>query len=710
MDISTGSTRLHSHDNTTAPPRRLTIGRAGALTLAVYAVILAGAVALRLLLVPMYYPVLHSNLETYRFLHTLEVRDDAPPGASAFGSAGDLNRDNNYVGYPPVQLQVHAMTQRIVEANTPFPMPNDYILGARYASVIASILTTVFMAGLGWYLARPLGAGAAFMAGLALLLVWGFGADGVHIGNQALIDPLLYPYIPLIMLASVYAIRQDAPWAVLAALALNIVAIYTKYVVVYALVFPAAALLVLVWRRGTPGGVIGRLWRGIVALWPWLAVMAVLSAVSLYWLVFVNNMFGLQNYEARNFYDSGLSNAFSLQRNWVNLWPTLQWTTGAWAFGGALVGGAAAWIYSRRRGLPTFEVYIPAVVLVYAAIGFMLISSVRAFENAAMLRYTLAPMIGLLAVWGLCLGQMVAALAHLLRGRPAVLRYGAPLLVTGALLLPPMTAAVQGNTANYRAFQQVSLEEIIWAWSDATLADLEGKIMMDGRDTSWVKLLYSRVLTGYDGGTPFNFIHVQGIPEVGTPESYWHEAGISYFVLSDEVADEPEIAAFVQDLALLKTFPEGDNRQRSYVYRMLPPQVSTDAVFGGHIRLAGYDLNSDTLAPGDVLAVRPFWRVTEPPTDNYSMYVHLRPADDPTTNAAQYDGPPAAPERLPVTWTDTRELIVGGGAQIALPHDLRPGDYDLWLGLYNFTTGERLTLPDGSDGYPIPMTIAPQND
>ena len=156
----------------------------------------------------------------------------------------------------------------------------------------------------------------------------------------------------------------------------------------------------------------------------------------------------------------------------------------------------------------------------------------------------------------------------------------------------------------------------------------------------------------------------------------------------------------------MKTFdPAPGTEFKSYFYQMLPPEYATDATFGGTITLEGYDLSAETVAPGDVLTVRPYWRAVETPDNNYSMYVHLRPADDPTTNVMQADGPPSQPERLTPTWTDPDELIVGRQVALSLPPDIPAGEYVLWVGLYDFESGQRLTLADGSDGYPIPITI-----
>ena len=100
-----------------------------------------------------------------------------------------------------------------------------------------------------------------------------------------------------------------------------------------------------------------------------------------------------------------------------------------------------------------------------------------------------------------------------------------------------------------------------------------------------------------------------------------------------------------------------------YFYRMLPPQFDADVTFGGQIRLDGYDLSADTLAAGETLTFRPYWRIEQPPTANYSMFIHLYRADDETRQPiAQWDGAPTTPQRLTVTWDDPDELYIGADA------------------------------------------------
>ncbi|MEO0562866.1 MAG: hypothetical protein AAF125_12215, partial [Chloroflexota bacterium] len=116
---------------------------------------------LRLTVINGHLPYLEHHDEFKRVRNTMHIRHDAPPIAEDWGVYL-----RNYEGYPPVQLWVHAVTQRMVEARVLFPYPGDYVLGARYAALAANVLTTAFLVWAGWAAARPLGIGwAAFVGG-----------------------------------------------------------------------------------------------------------------------------------------------------------------------------------------------------------------------------------------------------------------------------------------------------------------------------------------------------------------------------------------------------------------------------------------------------------------------------------------------------------------------------------------------------------------
>ena len=120
-----------------------------------------------------------------------------------------------------------------------------------------------------------------------------------------------------------------------------------------------------------------------------------------------------------------------------------------------------------------------------------------------------------------------------------------------------------------------------------------------------------------------------------------------------------------------------------------------DAQFGEAIHLIGYDLNPETVGPGEPVTLRFYWNATAPPASNYSLFLHLVPAGGDGTPLAQIDGEPAAPDWPTQMWTDPSETMISPSFTVALPADLPPGEYELRVGLYDYRTGDRLPVVGG---------------
>ncbi len=66
---------------------------------------------------------------------------------------------------------------------------------------------------------------------------------------------------------------------------------------------------------------------------------------------------------------------------------------------------------------------------------------------------------------------------------------------------------------------------------------------------------------------------------------------------------------------------------------------------------------------------------------------------------------PTTSRSLTLLWDDPDELHISGTMTLAIPPDATPGAYQLQIGLYDFTTGSRLTTADGVDTIQIPVQI-----
>jgi mannosyltransferase len=124
-----------------------------------------------------------------------------------------------------------------------------------------------------------------------------------------------------------------------------------------------------------------------------------------------------------------------------------------------------------------------------------------------------------------------------------------------------------------------------------------------------------------------------------------------------------------------------------FVTYAVPPDGATEmetavsTPFGPHITLQGYTVGSDTAVPGDILPITLFWETAEPLNTRYKVFIHLVANDGPPL--AQRDSEPGGGLALTTTWMPGETVVDNHG--LFLPPDLPPGQYRLWLGLYDLT-------------------------
>jgi hypothetical protein len=650
-----------------------------------YVLLIGAAIGVRLFTFDRYMPVIDHYDESLRFLHAYSIRPDAPLGRSY----GEIEWE---AGFPPFQPWFTGMVQRVVEARMPFPLPSDYIYVMKAISAALGVLTTAILAGIGWMLGRPLGFAGQALTGWMTALPWAIGPMIVATGNFALMDPLLFPMIAGALWFAIYAIQYDSVWALVGSLACVILAIYTKYVVIYALWPVACAAIVLIHRRG---------WRKML---PALAGMALFSALTAAYLIFVHGAFSLDNRESNKFKTVGLEYMISPVRNLDNLAYTIDQSVGLALFGVVLIAGIAAYFYSKRRGEAVVNPLWLVVLLPFLIGCIMLTSSVDVISQTDpkwfRVRYVLPVMPAITAIAAAALAQVVITLRN--RGQ---MLFAA--LATLAVVVAFSVPALATDVAEAQRFAQTHGKEIIWTWSDVNLSP-DGKILTE--PGSEMRDLWNRPYSGYNGHTSFEWVFDKN-PSLTTPQRFVDQ-GVMYIAATSKDLNgpynKPEIQAFLDQLMLLKVIPPGHGTDYStYFYRMLPPQTASDALFGDQIALVGYDLSATEAHPGDTITLRPYWKATQTPSDNYSMFIHLLPEDAPQP-VAQFDGAPASERRLTLTWGDPDETLIGTMAVLTLPADLPPGDYTLTLGLYNFVSGARLPLADGRDALPVAtITVQP---
>jgi hypothetical protein len=106
--------------------------------------------------------------------------------------------------------------------------------------------------------------------------------------------------------------------------------------------------------------------------------------------------------------------------------------------------------------------------------------------------------------------------------------------------------------------------------------------------------------------------------------------------------------------------------------------------FDGQMTLLGYERLHHAAAPGGSLTLLTYWRVERSVSTPLRVFLHL--LGDTESPVAQHDGLGSPPHR----WMPG-DLIIQKHT-IAIPTDLQEGRYHVQTGLYDPTTGDRLTV------------------
>ncbi len=126
------------------------------------------------------------------------------------------------------------------------------------------------------------------------------------------------------------------------------------------------------------------------------------------------------------------------------------------------------------------------------------------------------------------------------------------------------------------------------------------------------------------------------------------------------------------------------------------PAVRLDVRFGEAIRLDGYTLLTDAVAPGDIIQLALFWQTDEPITERYKVFVHLYAVSGELI--AQTDTEPGATLRPTTTWAPGETVIDRYG--VLVPLETPPGMYTLAVGLYDIANPAH-RLPVVRGGAPV---------
>ncbi len=709
------------------------------LTITALVLLLALATALRLLTYDRFLPLLDYSDETNMFLLALDMRGDEVPLAADYGAplTGEW-----LAGYPPLHPWLGVWTGRLLEATSDrFLFPGDYIGTMRLLSVAANVATVGVLFVFGVTLTAAHGPRWGVLGGMLTALPYAVSPQIIDIGNLAIPDSLIPLGCALALFGAVRAITHDRPaWLVVSLLG-AVAAIYLKYSVMVGLWATFCGVVVLVRRRG------------LRAMLPWLALLAVISAVTAGYLLWGYGALGLENREAANFRETGLANMFNFDRNRRNFMTALRVSVPPLLFALGLLGGlVATWRgWASRVNWRWLWMLAPFIVG-----NILLTSSVvyadPQFGGYGRVRFVFPAAIALSAVWALALVGLARWLANphpqpfpesVVSTQPRQQGKGAgqrvnSLVIIGVFIAVLLIPALRADAALITRYRTTDTTLLLWRYTESSVPNT-GTVLTP-RD-SRVHLTWNRPYSGYTGDKTFTWTY-DNAPYQTDPAALYAD-GVHYvaYTLMDRITylNVDAMNPWEAQLYPLKTIDAegaGVSGETTFFYRTLPPVVETNVRFGERIRMVGHDSNLTPksplrtqrgdlqeacerpcslppftgeglgmgVKPGSVLHFRPYWQADATPEAAYSVSVRLTPVDDPDTVIAQQDGPPVDADRPTLTWDDPDEVLIGTEAVLTVPPETPPGDYALTVILYDFQSGARLPVGD-EEGYTIPVVV-----
>ena len=137
-------------------------------------------------------------------------------------------------------------------------------------------------------------------------------------------------------------------------------------------------------------------------------------------------------------------------------------------------------------------------------------------------------------------------------------------------------------------------------------------------------------------------------------------------------------------------------------FEVPPISHPTSATLGQRVELLGYDLSSDSVAPGETLKLTLTWRALTEMTTDYTVFTHLLAPDG--SMMGQQDRQPGGGAYPTSLWargevvTDVYHIPVDGAAA--------PGEHRLEVGMYIAETGTRLSVEGTSDNAVTLQTVS----
>ncbi len=157
------------------------------------------------------------------------------------------------------------------------------------------------------------------------------------------------------------------------------------------------------------------------------------------------------------------------------------------------------------------------------------------------------------------------------------------------------------------------------------------------------------------------------------------------------------LPAYAPDGSQLTTNFVGPIKITTAAFTMPSIEHALSHRLGDQFELIGYDLERSAVKPGGTIGLRLYWQALRPPEADYTVFAHLRTADQQIV--AQKDGAPQH-GAYPTSFWETGEVVIDDRV-LEIPADAPSGVFPIVIGLYRPGAGTRLTV----DGDPAVTEI-----
>jgi hypothetical protein len=129
-------------------------------------------------------------------------------------------------------------------------------------------------------------------------------------------------------------------------------------------------------------------------------------------------------------------------------------------------------------------------------------------------------------------------------------------------------------------------------------------------------------------------------------------------------------------------------RGRPHQFDVPEIQHPLEARLGDGVLFLGYDLSSEDVKPGDTLHLTLYWQALSEMQVSYTVFTHLLDANEGTWG--QMDSIPLRSEAPTTSWVSGE--VIADEYDITVDAGAPPGDYAIEIGMYDASTGQRLTI------------------